>query len=224
MIKILDRVAVIIFGLLSVVFTIGFFELNIMKNIINMPNFIFIGIVCFLICNQITTPFIAVNLKRYKVSVHESIHIMVALLFGKQIIESRTSHNNGGYIKHQGGLNFSGVGLLISLAPYFVSYLVWIFIGLKFIIVASLSNYVFFCIGFVWAFHLLTFYEQLIGYYFRNGLHQPDIVGSKYYSKYSAYIFIFLMNVLINSIIILILAGNESFVDEFVLYPLQLLW
>lgn len=223
MIKILNISATIVFGLLVVTFLAGYINYGYFSQISKTPKLVIFGAVCYLICNNISTPFISVNLKRYKVSVHESIHIMVALLFGKQVIESRTSHNNGGHMKHQGGFNFPGVGMLISLAPYFLSYLVGIFILLKIITLSSISGILYFLIGFVWAFHLMTFYEQSVGFYFRNNRHQSDIAGSHYYSKYTAYTFILLMNLIINGMILLFLINKGYLVDDFLMSPVKVL-
>ena len=185
------------------------------------PLYLWLGIISFIIVNRIPHPYIAVNLSRFKVSVHESIHIMVALLFGKQVTESRTSHTSGGHMKYQGGITVPGVEMLISLAPYFLSYLAWALILLKDFTSSSIKNPLLFAIGFVWTFHLITFYEQSVGYYFRSRKHQSDISGGKHYSTYTAYLFILFMNIILNSLIVLNLT-QPSLMDDFMKAPMYL--
>ena len=219
--RIFNTVATLILTVLILSYIFSFLDLFHMKMFKKIGLYTWLGILSFIIVNRIPHPYISINLSRFKVSVHESIHIMVALLFGKQVTESRTSHTSGGHMKYQGGITIPGVEMLISLAPYFLSYLVWILILLKDFTSSSIKNPLLFAIGFVWAFHLISFYEQSVGYYFRSRRHQSDISGGKHYSTITAYVFILFMNIILNGLIVLNLS-QPSLIDDFLTAPMYL--
>ncbi|MFI3278413.1 MAG: M50 family metallopeptidase [Rikenellaceae bacterium] len=119
-------------------------------------------------------PFFNRNESWLQTFAHELSHTIVSLLF-LQKIHSFRADEYGGVIQRSGSGRFSGI--FISLAPYSLPYLTFMFLLLR-IIGANNTLYVFdIFIGFTYAFHCVCFWKQTRPY-------QTDIQSQGYLRSY----------------------------------------
>lgn len=86
---------------------------------------------------------------------HECTHAIVGLMFGKIPVSMRVSAWEGGEVKLRGGTN-----LWISLAPYFLPTLSFFALLVGWIFGVTDSNYFYGVLGFTFAFHLVTNWQE----------------------------------------------------------------
>lgn len=118
---------------------------------------------------------------------HEGAHMIVGLMFMKKINKIQVNASGNGFVEHHGGHN-----IFITLAPYCFTYLTYLLLLVRTLIMAKYLYIIDILVGFTFLFHLSCFISQT-----RN--HQPDIQS---FGVLRSYMFIFTFLFLNFSIII----------------------
>lgn len=107
---------------------------------------------------------------------HEGAHAIVGLMFMKKINRIQVNASGNGFVEHHGGHN-----IFITLAPYCFTYLTYLMLLVRTLIMPQYLYIIDILVGLTFLFHLSCFMSQTRNY-------QPDILS---FGLVRSYMFIF---------------------------------
>jgi len=154
---------------------------------------------------------------------HELTHTLVALIFHRKIREFVVTEEKGGKVIHSG--KFGGVLAddLITLAPYFLPTFTLI-ISLIYSFFSSelkhrYSSYVYFLIGFTFAFHFFTSIKEIIANWTNKSF--TNVSGKNVYTdigkvgRFYASFVVLSLTLILHSLIIILMLDNYCGIYKF---------